>query len=139
MKVYKYDGDTKKYIGEVACQIDPLESKALGYNVYLRPANSTDVEPLPPKEGFNVVWDGDGWKYQEIEKDEPEPYTPTEFEKINEKILNTMYQLEQLDYIGIKIATGRATADEYRDEIERMNQLAEELNELRQQLAELGE
>lgn len=63
------------------------------------------------------------------------------------KILSTMqlsmklghlkYELSQLDYIGIKIATGRATKKEYAEEIARMNELAEEINQVNKQLEAL--
>ena len=40
--------------------------------------------------------------------------------------------LAEHDYIGIKIATGRATADEYSSQISLMRQWAEEINTLEQ-------
>ena len=66
---------------------------------------------------------------------EPEPYVPTEEELAEiarqEKIAQIQSQIgtidaefASLDYVGIKIATGRATVEEYKTEIDRMNKLA---------------
>ena len=43
-------------------------------------------------------------------------------------------RLKELDYIGVKIATGRATKEEYLTEIEEMNNLANRINEIREEL-----
>lgn len=72
-KAYQYDENTKKYTGEIDRQRDPLESQKAGHDVWLMPANSTDIPPLEPKEGFDVVWNGSAWEYQEIPQPEPEP------------------------------------------------------------------
>lgn len=47
------------------------------------------------------------------------------------------YWLRNHDYIGTKIATGRATIDEYADEIAEMRLKAERINELEQKLASI--
>ena len=62
------------------------------------------------------------------------------FVKANEPIPESVlleeekYMLEQWlsahDYIGTKIATGRATVDEYAEEIEEMKKKAERINEI---------
>ena len=44
-------------------------------------------------------------------------------------------RLKELDYIGVKIATGRATKEEYLTEIEEMNNLANRINEIREVLS----
>lgn len=59
--------------------------------------------------------------------------------EINQKISVIDAEFKTLDYVGIKIATGRATIDEYKDDIARMNQLADEKNELENELKELQE
>lgn len=46
-------------------------------------------------------------------------------------------ELESMDYIGVKIATGRATVDEYADKIERMKTLATRINDIDSQLEAL--
>lgn len=79
-KAYKYNETTKKYEGEIERQRDPLESEIAGHDVWLMPANSTDVPPLEPKEGFDVIWNGSSWEYQEIPQPEPAP-EPTQEEK----------------------------------------------------------
>lgn len=72
MKAYRYDPVSKKYIGEINCQIDPLETQTKGEPVYLLPANSTFSAPLH-KDGFYTVWNGAQWEYVEIPQPEPEP------------------------------------------------------------------
>ena len=84
MKAYQYDSVTKKYLWEVDRQIDPLESQAQGKEIWLMPANSTDIVPLEAKDGYDVVFNGTGWEYKEIEKPEPLP-EPT-IEEQNEQI-----------------------------------------------------
>lgn len=65
MNVYKYKADTKEYIGTEAAQLDPLETKKAGKNIYLLPANATFTAPPAEKEGFAMVWNGATW--QEVE------------------------------------------------------------------------
>lgn len=74
MKAYQYDSETKKFIGEINRQIDPLESQEQGKDVYLMPANSTDIVPPEQKDGYDIVFNGTDWEYKEIEKPViPEP------------------------------------------------------------------
>lgn len=139
MKAFHYD-DKGYYTGTVDRQRDPLESELAGHDVWLMPANATDVEPLEEKEGFKVKFDTEAkiWSYEEIEKeDEPAPYEPTEEDRLNMRLGQLKYEFSQLDYIGVKIATGRATIEEYAEEIVRMNELAEEVNQVNAQLEAL--
>lgn len=138
MIAYQYDSETKKYIGEIERQIDPLESEAQGKDIYLMPANSTDVVPPEAKDGYDIVFNGTDWEYKEIPKEpEPEPYEPTELEKKYQELRETESKLRALDYIGVKIATGRATIEEYAEEIAEMSRLADEVNRLRDEIKEL--
>lgn len=138
MKAYHYDSETKKYIGEIDRQIDPLESQAQGKEIWLMPADSTDIVPPEAKEGYDIVFNGAGWEYKEIEKEpEPEPYVPTELEKKQQELWEAEQSLRELDYIGVKIATGRATIEEYADEIADMSRLADKVNKLRVEIKEL--
>lgn len=100
-KAYKYDSESKKYLGEVERQRDPVASQKAGYDVYLLPANSTDVAPLGPKEGFDVVWNGSAWEYKEIPQPEPEP-EPTPEEKKQMRIAQLKSELASTDYKIIK-------------------------------------
>ena len=138
MKAYSYDDTTKKYKGEVDRQRDPLESKAAGHDVWLMPANATLIEPLEEKEGFDIVWHDDHWEYEEVKKDpEPEPYVPTELDKKRQELWETEQWLRDHDYIGTKIATGRATIEDYADEIAQMSVCAEKVDALKAEIAEL--
>ena len=75
MKAYIYN-DEGYFEREDVAQIDPLESKLQDKNIYIMPANSTTLEPLDPKEGFRVKWDGKKWIYEE--EPQEEEYIPTE-------------------------------------------------------------
>lgn len=76
--------------------------------------------------------------YIEITEDEfneaTKPKEPTEEQKAliekQARIAELHKLLEELDYIGVKIATGRATREEYAEEIALMGEYAAELNEL---------
>ena len=111
-------------------------------------------------EGFNTVYrsednivtlSNDGSVYTEpVPEPDPVEPEPTEEQKKEQerlvkvaetesKIATIDAEFKTLDYIGIKIATGRATVDEYQDEIARMTELADEKNELETELAALQE
>ena len=80
MLAYSFDPTTKIYKGTKNRQLDPIQSQKQGKDVYLMPANCTDVEPLEQKDGFYVVWNGAAWEYQAIPEPEPAP-EPTQEEK----------------------------------------------------------
>lgn len=65
MNVYKYDELTKEYTGVETAQLDPLESKLQGKEVYLLPANATFTAPLVTQDGYVPVWGGNAWEYKE--------------------------------------------------------------------------
>lgn len=69
------------------------------------------------------------------------PAEQTEKEKLAQEIKNELAEkqawLSAHDYIGTKIATGRATAEEYADEVATMKQYAVDINALNAELAEL--
>lgn len=61
MQVYKYDEQTKEYIGTEQALINPLESELQGKTIYLLPANATFEKPNL-QDGFASVWNGDEWE-----------------------------------------------------------------------------
>ena len=77
--------------------------------------------------GESVTYSNDGSVYVE-------PPKPTEEELRKQNLLNEKAKLEAWlkahDYIGVKIATGRATIDDYADEIALMTEKAERINEI---------
>lgn len=79
MIAYGYD-DNGYYTGEKTCQLDPLESRQQGKEIWLLPANATWDEPLPEKEGYRVKFEGGAWTYEKIPEPQPAP-EPTEDEK----------------------------------------------------------
>ena len=66
-------------------------------------------------------------------------YVPSEKDKLNEKLWAAENKLREMDYIGTKIATGRATIEEYADKIALMSELAAEVSSLREQIKALDE
>lgn len=84
-----------------------------------------------------------------LEHDETEeikvyiPYTEERLAKIKRtrELESELYTLKtwlsEHDYIGTKIATGRATVDEYKDEIAEMTVKADRINEIEAELASL--
>lgn len=132
MKAYLYNQE-KIFIEEVECPIDPLESELQGREIYIQPAESTLIAPPPPQEDYDIVYNEeyDSWDYKEKKKEEePQPYVMTELDKLNERLYKIENEFKSLDYIGIKIATGRATVEEYAEEIARMEELSQEKNEV---------
>ena len=61
MQVYKYDEQTKEYIGTEQALIDPLETELQGKEIYLLPANATFEKPNL-QEGYASVWNGTQWE-----------------------------------------------------------------------------
>ena len=70
MQVYKYDEETKEYIGTEQVLIDPLESELQGKEIYLLPANATFEKPNL-QEGFASVWND---KWENIEDNRGKEY-----------------------------------------------------------------
>ena len=60
MIAYIYDND-RFYVGEMTCQIDPLESEKQGKNIYLTPAHSTFDKP-EIIEDAKPRWNGTAWE-----------------------------------------------------------------------------
>lgn len=101
MLAYRYDMFNYKYIGTKNCQKDPIASQREGKDVWLLPAHCTFEKPLPIKPGFDIVWNGKNWEYQEIPQPEPAP-EPTPEEKKKMRIDELKAQLDGTDYKIIK-------------------------------------
>lgn len=67
------------------------------------------------------------------------PYTESELKKraIDSELATLRSWLTEHDYVGVKIATGRATINEYADIIAEMTAKADRINELEAELASL--
>lgn len=135
---YHYD-DKGYYIGEIDRQIDPLESEIEGKEVYLIPGDSTLTKPLKEKEGFKVKWNKETskWEYEEVKKEEPEEYVPTEAEKLQMEISKKKGELSLSDYKAIKYAEGWISEEEYAPIKAERQVIRDEINALEAQLAEL--
>lgn len=125
MKAYKYDINGY-VIGEVDCQIDPKATAIYGRTIYLIPANSTELEPLPEKEGCKVKYAAGKWIYESL----PSAPAPTEEELKQAEIAEFKKKLADSDYAVIKIAEGAATKEEYAELIEQRQQWRARINEL---------
>ena len=87
----------------------------------------SDFTTIYKVDGDSVTYSNDGSVYIE-------PPKPTE-EELRKRVLQIeKAELEEWlkahDYIGVKIATGRATIDDYADEIALMTEKAERINEI---------
>ena len=112
-------------------------------------ATFSGYETLYKAEKDTLTLSNDGSVYVEpVAEPVPEPVELTDEQKAEiekqEKIRGLENQIAEvdaefktLDYIGIKIATDRATIDDYKPEIEKMTELADKKNELETELAEL--
>lgn len=134
MKAYQYDSETKKYIGEIERQIDPLESQAQGKDIYLMPADSTDIVPPEAKDGYDIVFNGTDWEYKEIPKEpEPEPLPEPTIEEKNEQIRQTRAYLysSQIDPLHAerqrKVVLGTWTETNEEDYVAEVKRLTEKI------------
>ena len=87
----------------------------------------SDFNTVYKVDGDSVTYSNDGSVYVELPK-------PTEEELRRQALQTEKAELEawlkEHDYIGVKIATGRATIDDYADEIALMTEKAERINEI---------
>ena len=122
MIAYRYD-DKFMYVGVQPCQRDPIASAKAGKEIYLLPAQCTHTAPPEPKEGFNIVWGGEAWEYQEIpaepEPETPEPHVPTTEEKIAQ--LDSQYEQDKKTlqgyYLDFMIAGNTAGMEAIKQEL----------------------
>lgn len=91
---------------------------------------------------FTTIYmvDGDSVTYSNNGSVYVEPTKPTEDELKKKELYIEKSELEawlyKHDYIGIKIATGRATISDYQEEISLMNEKANRINEINKLLSE---
>ena len=87
----------------------------------------SDFTTVYKVDGDSVTYSNDGSVYVE-------PPKPTEEELRRQALQTEKAELEawlkEHDYIGVKIATGRATVEEYANEIAEMTEKAERINEI---------
>jgi len=93
MKAYRYNKFSFEYEGEIDCQLDVLASAAEGKEVYLLPAYSTFIEPLPEKESAQVVFDGEKWIYVYPPEPTPEEIKQQEIARLKEELAATDYKI----------------------------------------------
>ena len=93
----------------------------------------SDFDTVYKIDGNSVTYSNDGSVYVE-------PPKPTEEEIRKQSLIKEKSDLETWlrshDYIGVKIATGRATVEEYADVIAEMTVKANMINEINEELRE---
>lgn len=101
-RAYLFDADTAYFAGEGYAQIDPLETKAAGREIFIMPANSTETEPPAEKEGFKIKWNGTKWIYEEIPTEKEEPREKTQEEKENEiRAIRNFYLFDTDKFLSV--------------------------------------
>jgi hypothetical protein len=80
MQAYFYDND-RFYAHSAPCQRDPLESEKQGKDIYLTPANSTNIQP-EIVDGAKPRWTGEAWEQYPDDK-VVYGYTPNDDGTIN--------------------------------------------------------
>ena len=133
MKAYRFNPKTFTFEGEQERQIDPIASRRAGKNIYLMPANCTEIKPPVDKDGFDIIFVDGKWDYKKQDKKEeiqPEPYEPTTEDKIN--ILDSQYEqnkkILQDYYISFMISGDEDGMNSIKEELET---LASEYDETR--------
>lgn len=118
MLVYMYNND-KNFIGSRMAQIDPVQTKKQGKEIYLMPANATTVSPMASKDGFNIVWNGLSWEYQEITKTKgPEPYVPTEEDLKWNRMCEIQARINELSQDFVQASIGAIIVDSEERKVE---------------------
>ena len=132
MIFYTYDDKTKEYTGTQNAFIDPLESEKQGKDVYLVPANSTNIKPTldPSTDNDMLVFNGKEWQikprfelngiYKNIDN------------RIHDFCSKNGYHLEQVEN-GFKICTPAQKSD---DEVA-LEELEQQEATLNAQIAQL--
>lgn len=123
MKAYRFNPDTLIFEGEQERQIDPVASRKAGKEIYLMPANCTDVKPPAGKAGFDLIFSDGKWYYKAQEKKdeakEPEPYEPTTEDKI--AVLDSQYEQDkktlQSYYLDFMIAGDTEGMESIKEEL----------------------
>ena len=132
MIFYTYNEKTKELTGTQNAFIDPLETKKQGKNVYLKPANSTNIKPTlePITDNDMLVFNGKEWQVK------PRFELNGVYKNIDNRIhdfcLKNGYTLENTEN-GFKICAPAQKSD---DEVA-LEELEQQENTLNAQIAEL--
>lgn len=93
--VYTYDDDGK-YTGTKT--LDYTDRSPIS-GTWQIPDGCTETAPyIEPKDGYDMIWNGTTWEYQEIPKEPepPEPTEPTEEEKLQMEANSTRANLQTM-------------------------------------------
>ena len=105
MLVYKYD-EKGLFVGAEETELDPLESKLQGKEIYLLPPNATFDKP-ESKDGFAPVWDGKTWA-------QVEDHRGTKYWLHEDKYGSPAREMKELGALpeGVSLTEPEPTADE---------------------------
>jgi hypothetical protein len=95
MKAYSFD-EFGLYQGKVECQLDKLESKLQGKEIYLLPARATKIEPPILAEDEQAKFDGSQWLK---EKKPVKPIDTVDLPPTEEEIEHQKQIIESKDYL----------------------------------------
>lgn len=115
--------------------LTPTTPNTSGFTTY-----KLSGEQLGDFSDFNTVYkvDGELVTYSNDGSVYVEPIQPSEEELRRQSLINEKSELETWlsahDYIGVKIATGRASISDYQEEISLMNIKANRINEINELL-----
>lgn len=140
MRVFAYNSETGRFEQTLECELDPRASERMGKPVYLIPADTTDIPPLPPKEDSDVVWKNGKWEYVPHSiSTEPQEYVPTPKELKQQELAEIEFKLRDSDYVALKLAEATAVGDGDAVDalLEKYEETLQNRTEWRQQVANL--
>ena len=123
-----------------AVTVTPTKPNTSGFTTWrmdgeIQLGDFSDFTTIYKVDGDSVSYSNDGSTYIE-------PPKPTEEELRRQALAEEKAQLESWlkahDYIGTKIATGRATVEEYASEIALMTEKANRINEIDSELSSIN-
>lgn len=122
--IYNYNQDGY-YISTNQADIDPLESKRQGKDIYLLPKNATFEEVIAAKEDKLIKWNNNQWFYEDIIPEIKEEIIETIEEKIaklkNIALINRKSYLSLTDWYILREYDQR---DSYPEEVKENRILA---------------
>ena len=131
--------DVNFYRNENLVTMSPTTPNTSGFTTWRMDGKTqlgdfSDFTTIYKVDGDSVTYSNDGSVYVE-------PPKPTEEELRRQALQSEKAELEAWlkahDYIGVKIATGRATVEDYATEIEEMTEKANRINEINAMLESL--
>lgn len=136
-QVYAFD-DNGYFLSVMNCQLDPLETKKQKREIYILPANSTEIKTPRLKKNQRARFSNGKWTIEEIpEITQEQIIEKTEREDVIEQIQLVQNELAQYYNVGIEIATEQCSIEKYRGVILHIKELTDKIKELKLRLNEI--